>query len=1527
MSSQPEHQPTNAHAHVTHSVATKRKQDPESTSLMPNPTVSRRTFLSAGVVAGALTFLGSLVSPKGTVINAYADEAGNTHFSVYVLGKDEVPVMAMRQTATGNVAVGGVKVTITSLYNGKQVSVTTGADGFAPVHIRDLSFQCEEDDADSYAFFGSVTASADGYRDIHFAQEYFESAVPAAQDGSRPNVLEIPLEVDDGSSYLLNVSLDDVDILHSSAPAYVGDYNDIEHTIDIRIARGAAATSASVPVSLIVDDTEWASATATQDADDAKVSKASFTDYFLSKIQAGQKLKLRFQVPGEKAKTVTLPLEFEPAIYFPEAFGTGKLQCVPGVTIGEQAEREELFSMAWLFGESDSFSFGIPGLPFELFSDVGGNFGFAITVLSYQFYKSKDGVKDDSPNKLKLFGGKAGMKAMESWRESTIDYSWANLSDAYSGAKDNHGFGASKFSRNVSASFEVTIRGTAKCEYVDKEAKKGEVKGSAFLGVNGRIGVDVAFGWQFAILYLPVYVNVDLSACAQPRLGAGFIFKNWLEEPQWGDTGVSFVVIICVQAGLSVGLGVRGAIGVGVRGYASITNVTNVHKMNNPTAIFSLAFEAGLQLFVQSLFFYKSFLICPPAYKEISNKNNSVSAAMDSLQSSIDPSNLDLSDARAISQKTFAATAEFKSTPSETSDAAVAAESGDETTAGLSNETPETFERTRPYIDSFSRSPLVAKGPEGAEGFANPYGALDASGRALLGASSFTSDLAADDHQLAFQSVKTYNPRLGLIPVEQEILYDQVFGNSHVRTFVGSSYYTDNPEKNTVMARLVTVTVPDNGGHYWTRTRVHVRPWNAEKGAFGNEQVVNFKVEGLKLEDRYDVDYDLDVIEINGEVMLAMAITSVKVVGNESLDYAEAADRQFTTFVLWNTNKNCVEWSKSLYSVLCENNLSTYHPRAVIEGDSRLGVEQFGRICCFYYYRKAVGSAENQGIFVSAYYARDGQKFTWGELGDGLNVAGDSSGKFTENGTFDVICPDHTNSQNPDYSIGLYTVLACQDGAGNATVCGFRLSGSKSVVEDELTLSNVASITPRGNQDTDAALFTYTFDSDTPTEKKNRVIEYDSKQKTLVDVETSGYTTDSNIFASSDGKRLYTVRLNEGTGHQVDDDTQAAIDDGAMLSSSVHYVPQTGANFGGAATDSDQREPVYQLLESRWIESLGAFHEFYPIARLSFAPDNTAILSCANGRRDFVMANLTGLPTIEDAGDNPEVDVKSDIYHVSVPDVVSIQCESVGVESPFAAAGDTVTYAVEVSNIGNCLVNGFTVTLCDADGNVVDEKVCADLREYLQPSPDNYHPVYDEGGEAVVDEDGNVVTEFVDDIRDQSGILWPGFLRKYRFSFTMPEGYEGETEFNVQLSEPRSNPFASTLAAGDVRLQAGMLSMPSHLAWLEPEDFAEVTFGASLQSICDPRRMPFSVAQKAVSDAVASSFSAVPAVYQTDDEIDGGGYEPAGAEKPKPKAKAKVPETGDKSRSAKGVAAAALVTAAAAGVVKHRADSAEDDAS
>ncbi len=1520
----------------------KASKTSKSTSLMPNPSFSRRAFIGGGLITGALTFLGSIVSPGGTVINAYADEAGETHFSIYVLGRDEIPVMAMRKTDSGNVPVAGVKVTITSLYNDKQVTVVTGDDGFAPAHIRDLSFECDDDSADSYAFFGSVTASCDGYRDVHFIYEYFESAVPPADDGSRTNTLELPMEIDDGSAYLLNVSLDEVDILHSSAPAQVGDYNDIEHTVSVEVAR-TQGFSGDVEVSLIVDDTEWAHATATRDASNPSLCTASFTDYFLSKISRGQKMRVRFTAPGEAAKTVTLPIEFEPGIVFSQT--QDKLQCSPGISLIDLTHRPELFGMAWFFGESDTFSFGIPGIPAEFFCDAAGNCGISFTIVTIDLYKRKDGHNIDIPRneQVKTFGGKYGEAGIDNWIEKTVKPAWKGITEGYNCAANHKGFGVSKFSSYINFGFEASAMGYIKSEYVNQDTKKGDTKGTGFLGLNTKFSLDMGCGQQIIIAMIPMYYSIDFSASLQARIGIGFLFKNWLENLSWSSLSpnIAYIIILYVQAGISIGAGIRGLVSVAVRGYGSVCAALNISPNNNPACIASFQAEIGAQLVIQCFILTKSFLICNPLrYGPVSNAEKS-SLAFQDMTGNIDPSGFDMSDAQMIPQSSLKEMSEFKTTQVEKTLSTLTAEHGDKIAEGVLTTMPETYERSRVL---FSEAPLIASGPASASGFASPYGALDANGDVLLGASG-TSDLAATGTQADFRTVKTYNPRLGLVPVEQEILYDGAFSNSHVRTFVGSAAYSDNPENNTVMARLVTVTYPDNAGKTWTSSRVHVRLWNAEEHAFGDEQVISFGVEGLETKYRFDVDYDLDVIELNGEVFLAMAVTSIELQEDEVIDADTATDRQFITFLVWSISGKYLKWSKSLYSLLVNEKRSTFQPHALFQGENYYSTN----LACFYYQRKAVDTQKYEGIFVSPYFTSDAWPLVEDKLGDGLNIcAGNPDGTVTTVAGFQVASVDRIGTMYPGYVYTMRVVVAEEKGGGKVTVTSISFDSHMSYNWGSVFLSNVATITPMGTQDT-RTLFAYTIDSDVPDKKKNHVIKCTEDQQGIYDEETSGYSADSNIFVSANGKRLYTVRLNEGVDKQLDDETQATLDNGGVLYSTDHYSPQTGANFGGSSTTSDTREPVYQLLESRWIESLGAFHEFYPIARLSFAPDNTSILSCTNGKRDFAMASLTGLPEIGDE-DADLSGVKADIYHVSVPDVVAIQCENVSVESAFAAAGDTVAFQVDVSNTGNCLVNGFTVTLRDDNGNVVEQNVYSDLREYLQESPANQHPVRDADGNYTYDEDGSVVSEFVEDIRDTSGILWPGFLRTYRFTFTMPEGYEGETGFTVQVSDPRSNPFANELSADAVAAAVfasnGGLSMPEHLSWLSADDFAEPLFGASLQTICDPRKFPFSLKQTAVSEAMASDFSAVPAVYQTDDEIDGGGYEPSDGDKgdggsgaggsgsdsgsngsgTTTKRRVGTPQTGDSTMSAAAVAAAAAVAVGAAGAAAMASRAEKDDA-
>ena len=1459
-----------------------------SAALMANPVLSRRSFVSAAAVAGALTFLGSVTYPSGTRVNAYADEAGNTHFSVYVLNREEVPIMAMRETESGKVAVGGVTVTVTSLFNQKQLSVTTGDDGFAVINIRALSFEADDDSSPFYSFYGEVLASAEGCRDFYLPQAFILSGALADDDGVRANTIEIPVEADDGTAYLRYVTLDDVDALHNGEPAAVGDYNDIDHDFAVQVA--TANASASVQVALLIDGKEVARQAATRDAAAPNFATTTFTDEYLNIIEPGQKVKIWFSAEGETAKAAELPIEFQQAIV-PNAGLDNSMALTAGFNPQGRAEARLGVAVSFPFGIEDTFYVGIPGVPVDIFNDPSGNFGFSAALDALPICKDVNGDAESAEEFLKRGGGR-GLHAGLAQLRNTLSDDLASGEQAYAGLGKRNSFcGTPPVTKTITAQCELTALGLGNCGNADNDGREFAFDGIFFFkgGLDGSVGVRIPLFLGFGI-----YLAFDWKLFMQGDLSAGVAFNTWFQDLQWNHhcadgAPKQYVYVFSAEAGISVGVGRSDAFGLAVRGYNAITLNLKYDCGASDEKHFLGAlgwFEMNMQLIVQSILGSKTLAFPPVKVTFVDLGDTSTALETANQQISEMLKSIDLSDMKMFTQSALGEVAEFEATMNDDALASAAAKTltGSDGKVDIDAASPATYTRTR--LAAADGDPvLVAAGPASAPGFASPYAAIAETGKLKAGFTG-TSDLAKTGTQDDFANLATYNPLLGLVPTEQKLIYEDVYSNARLRTVCAYPRPNVEPERHTVMARLVTAKVPV-GGETYSRSRVCLRSWDADEHAFGGEQIVDFAVDGVVPENRYDVDFDFEVHVDPGNgdfpdlTYATLAITSLVIEGDEEISYDECVARQFVTIVVWCIDAELPVRVASLKSKLDEG-VATYHPRAVIQksigsGGSTGWVQ--GRRCSFYYYHDKAGSEEESGIYVTTLnllglVVRDFDL----ALADNTNVAFPVSNRTLVGGTFEVASEeDSAYISEGVYDKRLHTLLAWSgmDGEAEASfVRSFRFDDKNMDCDDQVAIDDVASFS-RHQHEASGTVFTYFKTSSVVREKKNNVVSFDANARKIVAGEVDGYSNESRCIATADGKRMYAVHVSDGvaSGSALTDDVAALVEGGAQLCSTVHYDEKTGANFGGSSTTNTVAEPVYQLLESRWIESLGAYHEFYPIARLAFPPDSIDVLTCTGGARDFVMTNITDAES-----------AKADIYQVSVPDVLAVQCEGVKPESPFAAPGGTVGFYVDVSNVGNALITGFTVVVTDEAGSVVHNQEYSDLREYYQPSAENHRTVRDENETPVLDDAGMVASEVVEDIRDASGILWPGFRRTYRFSFIMPEGYEGSTEFQVQLSNPRSNPYADESSAADVltsvtaakaslAARAGADEEPAtlraqadHLSWLAADEFSESLFGANVQQIVDPRRRPLAVGAEDAS-GVASGFSALPAKY----EVEGDG--------------------------------------------------------
>ena len=1564
-------------------------------ALMANPQLSRRSFVSATAVVGALTFLGSVSFPSGTVVNAYADEDGGTHFTVYVLSRYEVPIMALRQTDSGKVGVGGVNVTITSSFNQKQLNVTTGDDGFAVVNVRPLSFECDEDDAPRYSFYGEVLAQKEGCHEIYFPTEYIISGVSPSDDGTRPNVIELPIETDDGSPYLRYVTLDEIDVLHSDAPAYVGDYSDIDHTFDVQVC--APDTSAAVSVELLVDDQQAGSKAATRSASDPKFANATFSDNYLKNITPGQKVKVRFQVGSDPAISATLPLEFKQAITLLQKSHDNQALNIAYEPDGQRDTRPS-WQFNWLFGQKSSYTFGIPGCPIDFWSDASGNFGGSITIFSYTFIKDKNGENKLKPeDKFKWFGGKAGSAAYDAWKSGVTD-SWKSVEEAYSGLDKNNLFcGKSAKTKTLAVSLDVSAMLSGSSSIVSTEPVY-ETSSTVDLAFAAKLALNSSCGWQFSVVCIPVYANIDFKVFFQLKIALGLAFKNWWQNVQWGHHyNGSFmpqiVFLVTVEGGLTIAAGFRGIIGIGIRGYVKGIDKSTFDRSSSEHFYHGqVEATANLEFVIQSCIYSYTLPIFDPPGEifSLDTWDPPKSLTLDGAFVAGSGYDIDLSKAKMFTQEAMTNAAEFEGTVDEVasgsgsesvtaaSAAAVAttdgegagtgtgtdsgtgtgsdADSGSDegSTEGFTSGSPATYKRRKLRVTpEGSGTGLVSPGPASAEGFASPYAGLDGSSGKLMSGFTGTSDLAKTGTQSDFAGVTTYNPRLGLVPCGQEMLYKDVYSNARLRTVACSTLYGADAEANTITARVVTSTVTDGDATY-ARSRICIRRWDASKHAFDEEQVIDFNVDGVLPVNRHDVDYDFEVMmdaypDAAPHLHVIAAITSLVVDGDKEMPYDDAIASQFVTLVDWNVSAGKCVAAKSLYSELKENGIASYHPRTLLQTRiPKYGVENFN--VCFYCFKSDPNNAANSGVYAYAFNLLT-QRFLF-EVPLNLSAVSGFTGTESDivKGTFDVTNHrdnkfDQAKGEAGSFDNRFHSLIAWS-GTVNGTAASFvqsvRFNANGAVADGQVLLPEATSFSRRKHEFTDYeqvpsrdkvdTAYVYFESSAYMAEKKNHVVQYDAGTGKLSAVEVDGYSTDSHCVVTADGKRMYTIHINDGCSNAVDDDTLELINKGAEVFSSSHYNAKTGANFGGSSYTNTVAEPVYQLFESRWIESLGAFHEFYPIARLAFPPNCMTVLTCGDGRRDFVMTDVTDVEA-----------AKCDVYQVTVPDVLAVQCESAQPETPYAAPGDAVPFVLNVSNTGNALITGFTVTVTDDADKVVFTQTYSDLRDYLRPSAENYHSVREADGTIAQNEDGSWKSEFVEDIRDESGILWPGFIRSYLFTFTLPEGYEGATEFYVHLSDPRSNPYANEASADTVFSQVNaakaslaaaatdggsastLRAAASHLSWLDADEFSESLFGAEVQQIVDPRRHPLAFTVQETT-GLASGFSALPAVYEVEGgkKSDGSGNGNGNGNGSGNGSAKTAPSTGD-GLGVAGVAAAAVAVGAAGVAAKAVKDSLADE--
>ncbi|MEG0665454.1 twin-arginine translocation signal domain-containing protein [Gordonibacter sp.] len=191
--------------------------------------VTRRDFLKMMGVAGVM----GLVPWRGTLVQAYADEQGETAYTITVFKRWEIPIIFYDVSTSPHAPVGSATMNVHSWSTGKDTgALVANQEGYVVLDARSM---CEKPNDDgTYSFSGSLLVSKAGYRTYETGLAHFTSGVE----------VDAATEPDDGTPYLQCVTFDDWDIQYAKQTGFTRSVpNDADHTFLVKLAGGNLASS------------------------------------------------------------------------------------------------------------------------------------------------------------------------------------------------------------------------------------------------------------------------------------------------------------------------------------------------------------------------------------------------------------------------------------------------------------------------------------------------------------------------------------------------------------------------------------------------------------------------------------------------------------------------------------------------------------------------------------------------------------------------------------------------------------------------------------------------------------------------------------------------------------------------------------------------------------------------------------------------------------------------------------------------------------------------------------------------------------------------------------------------------------------------------------------------------------------------------------------------------------------------------------------------------------------------------------
>ncbi|MEF2594290.1 MAG: twin-arginine translocation signal domain-containing protein [Eggerthellaceae bacterium] len=528
------------------------------------PVFSRRGFLSLLAATGTVVAFGN--GSELFVRVAHADEAGvGDPYTLYVVKRWEVPVYLFDVTDPANLKpVAGATAHITSLYNGKTADAVTDSNGIAVLDAREL---CEPDPdqqpgevQQNYCFFGSVVVQKDGYRTFETGKMRFIGA----------EELAVATEPTDGHPYARMAAFDDWDIQYADSATFPAtpanrDSHALVVKTEVSDGRPVRVTAyqeggASFQTDATPDASGLAVATLegrflSTHADDASQAFAPDKPVFITvATDAGGGESFTFESNLVVKRGHLDEASFEPG----QRFSLDEL--VPNEASDADLSPDN-GDLSVTLPESipviggGSIKLPIPFLPVTIETDPL-SYIFIAAKLSMSLHKGTDGRGDKNVWTRDTYEN-CSSEAFRTAQDALQSYlnKNAGIADTKRSAltKVPGGFG-------FSPSLEVGF-GLYQTWNDQLLVWRGDAKGYVELTLN------LSYTLQFFIAWFPVYVLFEFIVDAYLALEAGMEFVDAGEKtkPQFsGGSGFTFTPKLEIAVG--AGAGMSGAASIGVRG-------------------------------------------------------------------------------------------------------------------------------------------------------------------------------------------------------------------------------------------------------------------------------------------------------------------------------------------------------------------------------------------------------------------------------------------------------------------------------------------------------------------------------------------------------------------------------------------------------------------------------------------------------------------------------------------------------------------------------------------------------------------------------------------------------------------------------------------------------------------------------------------------------------------------------------------------------------------------------------------------